>query len=194
MACTGARLARLRKWKVAGPCPVTPIVRLTDLPGPAGHHGACHRGAVFRTRRRVLLPAPATIPACPGGAMFLRHSVGSGTRRADWQRRRCRLNTAPRWQAAWWRGYALGGRVSGAEHRSTEASSAVAARSPLTRSFGSHDRSLRSRLSAIAFPESTKRARRHGKPGHPGDGWPGPKTRARRRATKKIIAVASRAR
>ena len=96
--------------------------RLDDLPGPVGHHGACHRGAMFRTRRRVFLPPlPATISACPGGAMFLRHSVGSGTRRAAWQRRQLRLNTAPRWQAAWWRGDALGGSVSGAEHRSTEA-------------------------------------------------------------------------
>jgi len=67
-----------------------------DLPSPAGHHGACHRGAMFKTGWRVLLRPPATTPACPGGAMFLRHSAGSGTRRADWQRRQCRLNTAPR--------------------------------------------------------------------------------------------------
>ena len=172
------------KWTALRRRPVIGDVRPGDLPGPAGHHGACHRGAMFRTRRRVLLPAPATIPACPGGAMFLRHSVDSGTRRADWQRRQCRLNTAPRWQAAWWRGYAFGGSVSGAEHRSTEASSAVAAEHPLTRSFGSQGRPLRSRLSAIAFPESTKRARPRAKSGHPGDGWAEPKTRARRRATK----------
>ena len=37
---------------------VNAVVRLSDLPAPAGHHGACHRGAVFRTRRRVLLPPP----------------------------------------------------------------------------------------------------------------------------------------
>ena len=63
----------------------------------------------------------------------------------------------------------------------------MAARSPWTGSFGSHDRRLRSRLSAIAFPESTKRARPRAKPGHPGDGWSKPKTGARRRATKKAV-------
>ena len=170
-----------RRWQ-ACPSPPRYPERPGDQPGPAGHHGACHRGAVFRTRRRVLLPPPATIPACPGGAMFLRHSVDSGTRRADWQRRQHWLNTAPRWQAAWWRGHVLGGSVSGAEHRSTETSSAVAAEHPLTRSFGSHDRSLRSRRSAIAFPESTERARPRAKPGRPGDGWPGAAGRSDQRA------------
>ena len=127
--------------------------------GPAGHHGACHRGAVFRTRPGILLPLPATTPACPGGAMFPWHAVGGGTRRGDGQRRQPRLNIAPRRQAAWWRGYGLGGRVSGAEHRSTEASSAVAAIPPLARFFDSHRRRLRSSLSAIAFPESKTNVR-----------------------------------
>jgi hypothetical protein len=52
------------------------------------------------------------------------------------------LNTAPRWQAAWWRHQRREGRGSGSEHRSTEASSAVAARHstgqihPLASPFG----------------------------------------------------------
>ena len=45
-----------------------------------------------------------------------------------------RVNSAPRRQAAWWRGDGLRTRVSGAEHRSTEASSAVTPMPSLARS------------------------------------------------------------
>jgi len=81
----GVAVKVLENGRLIGRDPVNIVVRLSDLPSPGGHHGACHRGAMFRTRPSVFLPLPATTPACPGGAMFPRHAVGGGTRHGVWR-------------------------------------------------------------------------------------------------------------
>ncbi len=85
---------------------------------------------------------PRHRPARPGGAMLPRHAVGGWTRRGVWRTAATSLgHRSPQASCvvAWRR---FGGRVAGAEHRSTEASSAVAAIPPLARAFGSHRRRL----------------------------------------------------
>ncbi len=121
------------------PCSEPELAPPRDL---FGHHAACQRGAMFRTRARPAarpLRPPRCLPAwshvqnqssprrATSSATTLLASVepcsepdiapltASGI-----------LNTAPRWQAAWWRSNGfLGGFISGLEHRSTLASSVV---------------------------------------------------------------------
>ena len=120
-----------------------------------GHHGACHRGAVFRTRRSR--PRRASPPP-PGSSGWSDVSMTDGR----WQRS---ANGGARPRTSLHAGKLRGGvgspeaRVSGSEHRSTEASSAVTPRTPLARSFGFHRRPLRGSLSAIAFPKSQRNVR-----------------------------------
>jgi hypothetical protein len=136
---------------ITGPARVVRVVRRQNSPG---HHAACQRGAVFATRTSALVRLPATARLVRVGRCYrdTRSAVGLGVESGE--RRPPRLNIAPRRQAAWWRGGGVGGRVAGAEHRSTEASSAVAAIPPLARSLGSPRRRPRWCLSAIAIPDS----------------------------------------
>ena len=103
------------------------VVRLVGQPGVQGHHGACHRGAMFTTRTLALAELPATARLVRVGRCFRDHRLAAPRGAGIGQPQHPAGNIAPRRQAAWWRG-GWAGRVSGAEHRSTETSSAVALR------------------------------------------------------------------
>jgi hypothetical protein len=114
-----------------------------------GHHGACHRGAVFKTRPGGSHQQSASPPRLVRVGRCSRSTqVVGDVRHRSWitapeREHRSTLassvvaedrlpgvsllvvNTAPRWRAAWWR-QGREGRVSGGAHRPTEASSAVA--------------------------------------------------------------------
>jgi len=83
------------------------------------HHAARQRGAVFK----MLNALSGSTTGAEHGSTLASSVVASEAKGLG---RRLVLNTAPRWQAAWWPRRSRGGTTAGTEHGSTLASSVVA--------------------------------------------------------------------